>query len=143
MSPDGRRIVFTRYGAPELYIANSDGSEVRLLAKSSEPGGFCCARWTPEDHYIVFATRFPVPRQDLWYMRMDGGWLHRSSEPKRLTAGPLSYWSPALSRDGKTVFATGATRRPELVRYDPTSHAFRSSLAFRQPMSRSPPTVNG
>ena len=124
MSPDGRRIVFTFYGNPELYIANSDGSGVRPLAKNSERGGFCCARWTADGRFIVFATRFPAPRQDLWYLRMDDGWLQHASEPKRLTAGPLSYWNPVPSQDGKTVFATGTTTRRELIRYDLTSHTF-------------------
>lgn len=125
MSPDGRRIVFTHYGDDtELFVANSDGSGVKPLAKSSEPGGFCCARWTADGRYIVFATRFPVPQQDLWYMPMNDGWLQHASQPKRLTAGPLSYWSPVPSRDGKTVFATGTTRRRALVRYDLVSHAF-------------------
>jgi DNA-binding winged helix-turn-helix (wHTH) protein len=124
MSPDGYRVVFTHYPETELYIANSDGSGMRLLAKNRDRGGFCCARWTPDGHYIVFATRFPVPRQDLWYMRMNDGWLQHASAPKRLTAGPLSYWSPVPSRDGRTVFATGTTTRRELVRYDLTSHTF-------------------
>jgi serine/threonine protein kinase len=91
MSPDGRRIVFTRYpiGDPELWIANGDGSDPHLLAKSGEPGGFCCAQWTPDGRYIVFETRVRV-RQDLWYLAMERRWLRRGSEPMRLTAGPLS-----------------------------------------------------
>jgi DNA-binding winged helix-turn-helix (wHTH) protein/Tol biopolymer transport system component len=124
MSPDGRRIVFTHYPETELHIANSDGSGVELLAKNSERGGFCCARWTPDGKYIIFATRFPDPQQDLWYMRMDGSWLRSAGSPRRLTAGPLSYWSPAPSRDGKTIFATGTKPRGELVRYDLRSHTF-------------------
>ena len=121
MSPDGRRIVFTRYGEPELYLANSDGSGMQLLARNKEPGGFCCARWTADGQYIVFATRFPIVRQDLWYLRMNRGWLQSGKEPRRLTAGPLSYRSPVPSRDGKTIFAVGIKRRGELVRYDLTS----------------------
>ena len=118
MSPDGRRIVFTRYGAPELGIVNSDGSGVKLLARNNGPGGFCCARWTPDGNYIVFSTRFPNPRQDLWYLRMSDGWLQSPSQPKRLTAGPLSYWMPAPSRDGRSIFAIGTKTRNELFRYD-------------------------
>jgi len=124
MSPDGHRVVFTHYPETELYIANSDGSGMRLLAKNRDRGGFCCARWTPDGKYIVFATRFPDPQQDLWYMPMDENWLRPAAAPKRLTVGPLSYWSPVPSRDGKTVFATGTKQRGELVRYDLTSHTF-------------------
>jgi DNA-binding winged helix-turn-helix (wHTH) protein/Tol biopolymer transport system component len=121
MSPDGRRIVFTHYGPPDLYVMNSDGSGMRLLARNDGPGGFCCAHWTPDGKYIVFSTRFPIPQQDLWYLRMDYGWLQRPSQPKRLTAGPLSYWMPAVSRDGKTIFAIGTKLRTELYRYDLTT----------------------
>ena len=126
MSPDGQRIVFTRYpvvGDPELYVANSDGSGVGLIAKSSEPGGFCCAQWTPDGRYIVFETRIKA-RQDLWYLPMKCGWLQRGSEPKRLTAGPLSYYDPLPSRDGKQIFAFGNKQRGELVRYDLNSKQF-------------------
>jgi DNA-binding winged helix-turn-helix (wHTH) protein/Tol biopolymer transport system component len=127
MSPDGRRIVFTRYGPPDLYVVNSDGSGMRLLAKNPGPGGFCCTRWTPDGKYIVFSTRFRNPRQDLWYMRMSDGWLQAPGQPKRLTAGPLSYWMPALSRDGKSIFAIGTKLRWEVVRYDLTS---KSTVPF-------------
>jgi Tol biopolymer transport system component len=123
MSPDGRRIVFTHYGRPDLYVVNSDGSGMRLLAKNDDAGGFCCARWTADGKYIVFSTRFPNPRQDLWYLRMNDGWLQSPSQPKRLTAGPLSYWMPALSRDGKSIFAIGTKLRSELFRYDLSTKA--------------------
>jgi len=121
MSPDGRRIVFTHYGPPDLYVMNSNGSGMRLLARNDGPGGFCCAHWTPDGKYIVFSTRFPNPQQDLWYLRIDDGWLQRPSQPKRLTAGPLSYWMPTLSRDGKTIFAIGTKLRTEWYRYDLTT----------------------
>jgi eukaryotic-like serine/threonine-protein kinase len=126
MSPDGQRIVFTRYptiGSPDLYAVNTDGSGIGLLAKSSEPGGFCCARWTPDGRYIVFETRVKV-RQDLWYLPMKRGWFHRVVEPTRLTAGPLSYFDPVPSRDGEQIFALGTKQRGELVRYDSKSKRF-------------------
>ena len=126
MSPDGRRIVFTRYpaiGDPELFIANGDGSDPQRIAKSGEPGGFCCAQWTPDGRYIVFETRVKA-RQDLWYLPMERRWLRRGSEPMRLTAGPLSYFDPMPSRDGKQVYALGTKQRGELVRYDMKSKQF-------------------
>ena len=126
MSRDGRRIVFTRYpaiGDPELFIANGDGSDPHLIAKSSEAGGFCCAQWTPDGRYIVFETRVKA-RQDLWYLPMERGWLRRANEPMQLTAGPLSYFNPVPSRDGKQIYALGTKERGELVRYDTKSKRF-------------------
>ena len=129
MSPDGRRIVFTLYPNrdPELYAANSDGSGVTLIAKSPEPGGFCCAQWTVDGRYIVFETRVKA-RQDLWYLPMKRSWLDRASEPRRLTAGPLSYFDPVPSRDGKVLFALGTKQKGELVRYDINSKQFTPFL---------------
>jgi serine/threonine protein kinase len=126
LSPDGRRIVFTRYpsiGNPELFIANGDGSDPHPIANSSEPGGFCCAQWTPDGRYIVFETRVQA-RQDLWYLPMGGGWLQRAGHPMRLTAGPLSYFDPIPSWDGKQIYALGTKQRGELVRYDMKSKQF-------------------
>jgi serine/threonine protein kinase len=130
VSPDGKRMVFTLYpaGVPELYEANGDGSGVRLLAKAAaESGGFCCSQWTPDGRYIVFETR-AMNRQDIWYMPMQRGWLQRAGEPKRLTAGPLSYNDPIPSRDGKQVFAIGTKQRGEFVRYDMKSNRFMPIL---------------
>jgi Tol biopolymer transport system component/DNA-binding winged helix-turn-helix (wHTH) protein len=139
MSPDGRRIVFTRYGEqPELYLVNSDGSGLQLLAKNNEPGGFCCARWTADGQYIVFATRFPMTRQDLWYLRMKSGWLQGTDEPHRLTAGPLSYRNPVPSPDGKSIFAVGIKRRGELLRYDLTT---RSLAPFSPGLTAASPSA--
>ena len=126
ISPDGRRIVFTRYpdrGAPELWIANGDGSDPHLLAESVESGGFCCARWVANGRYLVFQTRVNA-RQDLWYLQMDRRWLGRASQPMRLTAGPLSYFDPVPSRDGKTLYSLGTRERGELVRFDMKSKQF-------------------
>jgi Tol biopolymer transport system component len=126
LSPDGRRIVFTRYpeiGNPELFIVKSDGSDPHLIAKTSESGGFCCAQWTPDGRYIVFETRVQA-RQDLWYLSMERGWLRRPSEPMRLTNGPLSYFDPMPSRDGKQIYALGTKQRGEMVRYDIKSKQF-------------------
>jgi serine/threonine protein kinase/Tol biopolymer transport system component len=141
MSPDGRRIVFTRYpasGDPELFIANGDGSDPHLIAKSSEPGGFCCAQWTPGGRNIVFETRVKT-RQDLWYLPMERGWLRRASKPMRLTAGPLSYFDPMPSRDGKQIYALGTKQRGELVRYDMKSKQF---VPILQGVSATNPTFS-
>jgi DNA-binding winged helix-turn-helix (wHTH) protein/Tol biopolymer transport system component len=138
MSPDGRRIAFTKYldsGEPEIYAANSDGSGLELLAKSSEPGGFCCPEWTPDGQYIVFEQRAKA-RQDLWYLRMNHGWLQSPNKPKRLTSGPLSYFSPMPSRDGKTVFASGLKYHGELLRLDLASKQlvpFLSGISILEP----------
>ena len=42
----------------------------------------------------------------------------------QVTQGPLNFWSPVPSRDGRKVFAVGEKLRGELVRYDPHSAQF-------------------
>jgi Tol biopolymer transport system component len=119
MSPNGRQIALTAFqgGDPDIYIVNSDGSGLELLAKSSEPGGFCCPQWTPDGQYIVFWQR-STSRGNLWYLRVNHGWLQPPNKAKRLTAGPISYFSPLPGRDGKTVFASGLKYHGELLRLD-------------------------
>ena len=41
-----------------------------------------------------------------------------SSEPVRLTTGPLNYWSPLPSKDGKKIFVVGEQPHGEILRYD-------------------------
>jgi WD40 repeat protein len=55
---------------------------------------------------------------------MERRWPQRPSEPKKLTAGPISFHDPVPSRDGKTVFALGTKERGELVRYDSKAKQF-------------------
>lgn len=64
-------------------------------------------------HYIFTAGE---DRRDLWALP-EGGWLSFASpEPVRLTSGPLSYFTPMPSRDGRTIFANGEKASGEVVR---------------------------
>ncbi len=136
IAPDGSFLLVLPGGAGpppkpawELPLPTGEPRRIAMLeaqdgiVKSSEPGGFCCAQWTPDGRYIVFETRVKT-RQDLWYLAMERGWLRRASEPMRLTAGPLSYFDPMPSRDGKQIYALGTKQRGELVRYDMKSKQF-------------------
>jgi len=51
-------------------------------------------------------------------------WRKREGRPIQLTAGPLSFMSPLLSKDGKQIFAVGESHRAEVIRYDSRSHQF-------------------
>ena len=55
---------------------------------------------------------------------MKPGIFQRSQKPVQLTNGPLSYFGPVVSRDGKQIFAIGSKERSELVRYDANSGQF-------------------
>ncbi len=102
-SPDGRRIV---YGAGnDLYIANSDGSQPRLLSATS--GVARWIRWSPDSKVIRFTVLHPQNLStSLWEISSDGrnlrplltGWNDPSSEC-------CGTWSP----DGE-FFVFQATR---------------------------------
>jgi WD40-like Beta Propeller Repeat len=78
-------------------------------------------------------------RWDLWAFSDEQRFLTRSAAPVRLTSGPISYGSFAASRDGKQIFAVGAQRRGELVRYDSKTHEF---LPYLGGISAADPTFS-
>jgi hypothetical protein len=65
--------------------------------------------------------------------------LSPAANPVRLTNGPISYSSFAASPDGKQIFAVGAQRRGELVRYDPKTREF---LPYLGGISAADPTFS-
>jgi hypothetical protein len=57
-------------------------------------------------------------------------WLTRGAlQPVQLTQGPLEFFLPQPSRDGRRIFAIGQQIRSELVRYDVNSRTFAPYLA--------------
>jgi Tol biopolymer transport system component len=64
-------------------------------------------------------------RSDIWAIREAADTFHKvKRQPIQLTAGPLSFFSPQSSVDGKRIFAIGVQFRSELVRYDVKSAQF-------------------
>ena len=54
-------------------------------------------------------------------------WIEKR-EPVRLTTGPITYGSIAISSDEKKIFTRGVEVRGELQRYDPKSRHFHPFL---------------
>jgi Tol biopolymer transport system component len=63
--------------------------------------------------------------RNIWALRDQPDLLHRfSNRPVQLTVGPLSFFEPTPSKDGKTVFAIGELARGQLMLYNPRSQQF-------------------
>jgi Tol biopolymer transport system component/predicted Ser/Thr protein kinase len=127
VSPEGDRIRFTAFdpktNARSLWEVSIDGTHPRPLLPGWNPSpAECCGNWTPDGRYFVFqSTR--NGRTDIWAIREKGRLFQKSKrEPVRLTTGPLNYWAPLPSKDGKKLFVVGEQPRGELMRYDAKLH---------------------
>jgi Protein kinase domain len=126
-SPDSRAVRFTAGSADHnaIWEASSDGSQVHdLLSGWHEGTDPLQGSWTPDGKYYVFQGAHGV-RSDIWAIREVADRFHKvNRQPIQLTAGPLSFYSPQPSIDGKRLFAIGVQLRAELVRYDAKSAQF-------------------
>jgi len=122
LSPNGGQLRFevvdTRNGSSALWEMRPDGSNLHPLlpAWNREPRE-CCGTWTADGKYFVFQT-FRDGRSNIWALPERSSWWARSNQPVPVTNGPLNFYSPVPSHDGKRIFAVGAQPRGELVRYD-------------------------
>jgi Tol biopolymer transport system component len=123
ISPDGQRIRYTAAdhstGVRSLWEVSVDGKNPRpLLPGWNRPSAECCGNWTPDGKYFLFQSTRNA-RTDIWALRDEASLFRkRDHEPVQLTTGPLNYWAPLPSRDGKRLYVVGEQPRGELVRYD-------------------------
>ena len=100
-SPDGKKIAFVsaRSGAHEIWVCNSDGSNLVQLTSFAGPkvGG---EQWSWDGQSIVFAVI--NKEEELYVISANGGAPHRLATPPG--GGKWPYWS----RDGQSLyFASG------------------------------------
>jgi serine/threonine protein kinase/Tol biopolymer transport system component len=123
-SPDRRvlRFSITSAGVSSIGEVSADGSNLHRWLPEWHPGEEMLAgNWTPDGGMFLFSA-IHNGRSDIWVLREKGDAFHRMSpEPVQLTSGPLSFYSPQPSVDGKKIFVIGEQRRGELVRYDAKS----------------------
>jgi len=131
-SPDGSRIrisvVNTARGSDSLWEMQPDGTDAHALLQGwNTPSQECCGNWTPDGHYFVFQSTHNGKTQ-IWAMSEKGSLL-RKTEPTELTTGPLSYFTPVVSADGKKLFAIGSQLRGELGRFNHKTSQFEPYLS--------------
>ena len=133
LSRDGRKLrvtVFPKGSPPSLWEIGADGQGPHPLLPAFESPA-CCGRWTSDGKYFIFdAYDAKHGSPDIWVLREETSWFSRTSgEPVRLTQGPLKFYNPVPSRDGRQIFAVGEKERGELVRHDPRSGQFLPYLS--------------
>lgn len=137
LSPDGSVIRFSVFNPQEninsLWEVSANGTNLRPLLPGWKPHPQeCCGSWTPDGKYYVFQSGAQLlshsrraGRTQIWAIREKSGFTRRTDRtPVQLTTGPLDFFSPAPSMDGKKLFVVGVLHRNEFVRYNPKSREF-------------------
>ena len=128
-SPDGTVIRFNVGGVTftgPLYQVSVDGTNLHLLGPSwHTPPDENCGRWTTDGNFFVFKSG-----TNIWALAENGNLFGKAdSQPVQLTSGPMSFFTPLPSKDGKKLFVVGALARGELTRYDTRSAEFAPFLS--------------
>ena len=133
-SPDGSKIRFDRNY--KIYEISPEGSGLHPLLEGWRPSAFqCCGEWSRDGQFFIFLSWDTPPRNfsllpasQMWVLDERHSPLRRTAAPAQLTSGPTRWGWPVPGRDGKAIFAHGATLSGELVRYDAPSHQFQPYL---------------
>lgn len=117
--PNGKLLRFTildpiAHTLSLWQITPSDRTPHRILADFNQPAGECCGVWTADGRAFVFQSS-KGGNNDLW--KLSGA---STSNPVRLTDGPLEFESPIAARSGGRIFFIGADARSELESVAPT-----------------------
>jgi DNA-binding winged helix-turn-helix (wHTH) protein/Tol biopolymer transport system component len=125
-SPDGNRLRFTvadpSHAGDPIWQADFSTNAVRPLIPDSPNAALPWAGgWTADERYFLFSAITDGTR-NIWAIREKKDLLHRvNPQAVQLTNGPINYYLPLPSKDGKRVFAVGEQLRGQLVRYDAAS----------------------
>jgi WD40 repeat protein len=123
-SPNGNTIRYSKDGF--LWEISPDGTNPhQLLPGWGKSPTQSSGDWSPDGRYFFVADG------QIWLLQNRRGLgLNRpTASPSQLTFGPTVWDRPISSPDGKKIFASGRTRRGELVRFDPKSDQFKRFLA--------------
>lgn len=132
-SRDGSHIRFSVFdsttGAESIWEMQANGTSLHpLLPGWNNPPQECCGNWTTDGKYFVFQSS-RNGQTHIWAMTENGGSLRKAGVPVELTSGPMSYFMPAPSTDGKRLFALGSQPRGELQRFNQQTRKFEPYLS--------------
>jgi serine/threonine protein kinase/Tol biopolymer transport system component len=121
-SPDGGAIRFSKDG--KLWEMSSSGSNPLQLLPDWRPSSWeCCGRWAADGRFYFLSD------DQIWMLNQQRGpAADLPPQPVQLTFGPIAWGGPIPARDGNSLFASGVTRRGELLRFDSGSKQFQPFL---------------
>ena len=123
VSPDGQRIRIGVAPTGTLWEVGSDGSNPHPIM-TEHKDSLAAGNWSPDGKYFFFLG-WDGDRFNLWGASEERHWWRRSQRSSRqLTFGPLSLGTPAVSKDGKQVYAVGSEPHGELSVYDQRTGGF-------------------
>jgi serine/threonine protein kinase len=133
-SPDGTRLRFTlndpKTGSNSLWEMAADGTRPHpILSGFNDPPAECCGNWTPDGRFFIFQST-KNNRTHIFALQEKAGLFRKVADgPIQLTAGPLNYYAPLPSADGKKIFVVGSQPRGELTRWDSKTQQFAPYLS--------------
>jgi eukaryotic-like serine/threonine-protein kinase len=131
-SPDYAVLRFTQSQISTSFLGevSADGKGYHRLLENWHSGDDISAgNWTPDGKIFVFQTQHNWGRADLWAIREKADFFHKViREPVQLTSGPLNFYAPQPSANGKKIYAIGEQPRSELVSYAPKVGTFVTYL---------------
>jgi Tol biopolymer transport system component len=112
VSPDGRRIAFTRIGfhgvIAQVWVARIDGTHARPVTaprlEASSPN------WSPDGRHIAFASNCCRQQSDIYLMRADGSGVTRLATTK----WPTNNFGPSYAPGGGQIAFSSDRRHPDL-----------------------------
>jgi Tol biopolymer transport system component/DNA-binding winged helix-turn-helix (wHTH) protein len=107
-------------------MTDANRSPRPVLKDFSQPESECCGVWTADGKAYVFQSGFGG-NTDLWKLAGNG-----TTDPVRLTDGPLEFQSPVAARSGNTIYFLGVDARSDVERLTPSGtlepeHGFLAS----------------
>jgi Tol biopolymer transport system component/DNA-binding winged helix-turn-helix (wHTH) protein len=128
-SPEGKVVRFTLDAWENSRISqweiDAGGSNLHPLFFNwqSRTDGF--GSWTPNGNYFVYNSFLANGDAMILARREKNGLFQtRVHDPVELTSGPISFFAPLPSNDGKTIFAVGTLDQGQLMRYDGKTHGW-------------------
>jgi Tol biopolymer transport system component/DNA-binding winged helix-turn-helix (wHTH) protein len=132
-SPDGKLIRVSVYEAKgngiALWQLDASGHNVKQMLRGwSGASRAWAGKWTGDGRYFLF-TGFQGGQRNIWALREERDIFGRNStQPVQLTDGPLDFYLPTPSVDGKTIYAVGTRLHGQLMRYNANSREFEPYL---------------